>query len=172
VDFMRWKFLLLMGLSHAAAHAAGAPHRTPLALRPDDVIATDGGHYVETEIPPGSLMKLPSLQSIAETDPLFARTYDWLHPPAYPYSYAGSPYGLPGSYRLPFTTSWMLADELLLKRSHERALGILLASPWDGGIISEGIDPQTARMDQAGRAFATAAGYVACAICATACIKP
>jgi len=31
--------------------------------------------------------------------------------------------------------------------------------------------PDTARIDQAGRAFATAAGDVAHAICATACIK-
>ena len=72
---------------------------------------------------------------------------------------------------MPITTSWVIADELLLKRSHERAAGILLASPWDGGIVSEGIDPETARMDYAGRAFATAAGYVAHTICASACLK-
>jgi len=58
---------------------------------------------------------------------------------------------------------------LLLKRSRERALSILLASPWDAGIITEGIDPVTAVADSAGRAFATAAGYVAHAICTTAC---
>ena len=77
---------------------------------------------------------------------------------------------MPGSYRLPFTTSWVIADELLLKRSHDRAQRLLLASPWDAGIISEGIDPDTAQMDFAGRAFATAAGYVAHAICLTACV--
>jgi hypothetical protein len=152
-------------LSHMTTTAA------PGADGPIFASATDGAQSVETEIPPGSLMKLPSLQFIAETDPLFARTYDWLHSPNYKYSYSGKRYGLPGSYRLPFTTSWMLADELLLQRSHDHALAILLASPWDGGIVSEGIDPDTARMDQAGRAFATAAGYVAHAICATACIK-
>jgi uncharacterized protein len=32
------------------------------------------------------------------------------------------------------------------------------------------VDPATARMDQAGRAFATAAGYMAHAICQTSCI--
>jgi hypothetical protein len=117
-------------------------------------------------------MKLPSLGFIAEDDPLFRATYDWLHSPNYRYSYSTSRYGLPGSYRLPITTSWMIADELLLKRSHDRAETILLASPWDGGIVSEGIDPETAHMDYAGRAFATAAGYVAHAICATACRKP
>ena len=37
---MRWKFLLLTCLCHVAAHAADAPHRTALALRPEDVIAT------------------------------------------------------------------------------------------------------------------------------------
>jgi hypothetical protein len=76
---------------------------------------------------------------------------------------------LPGSYRLPFTTSWTIADELMLKRSHDKAAEILLASPWDAGIISEGIDPDTAVPDKPGRAFATAAGYVAHAICASAC---
>ena len=58
----------------------------------------------------------------------------------------------------------------MLKRSHERAEQILAASPWDSGIITEGLDPETALPDKAGRAFANAAGYVAHAICATACL--
>jgi uncharacterized protein len=66
----------------------------------------------------------------------------------------------------------MIADELLLKRGHAHAESILLASAWDNGIISEGIDPATARMDYAGRAFATAADYVAHAICHSTCLKP
>lgn len=61
------------------------------------------------------------------------------------------------------------AGQLMLKASHDRALTVLLTSQWDGGIITEGVNPSTARMDQAGRAFATAAGYVAHAICETAC---
>ena len=44
-------------------------------------------------------------------------------------------------------------------------LKVLRASKWDGGIITEGVDPNTAAMDYDGRAFATAAGYVAYAIC-------
>jgi meiotically up-regulated gene 157 (Mug157) protein len=115
------------------------------------------------------LFKLPILGFIAESDPTFARTWQWLHSKNYQYSYADQPYGLPGSYRLPFTTSWSIADELRLAAGREKALKILLASNWDGGIITEGVDPATARMDQAGRAFATAAGYVAHAICETAC---
>jgi hypothetical protein len=59
---------------------------------------------------------------------------------------------------------------LLLHRSHERAEALLLASPWDNGIISEGIDPDSAQMKIDGAAFATAAGYVAHAICASACL--
>ena len=43
----------------------------------------------------------------------------------------------------------------------EQALKVLRASDWDGGIITEGVDATTGRMDQQGRAFATAAGYVA-----------
>jgi meiotically up-regulated gene 157 (Mug157) protein len=123
-----------------------------------------------TDIPPGSLLKLPILGFLAEDDPLFVRTSEWLHSAHYSFSYSDRRYGLPGSYRLPFTTSWVLADELLLRRSHDKAEQILLASPWDAGIITEGIDPDTALPDRAGRAFATAAGYVAHAICATACL--
>ena len=43
------------------------------------------------------------------------------------------------------------------------------ASDWDGGIITEGVSADTGKMDQAGRAFATAAGYMAHAICRMAC---
>jgi hypothetical protein len=132
--------------------------------------ATDGSSYVQTDIPPGSLLRLPALGFIDEQDPLFQRTYDWLHSVNYQYSYSNRPYGLPGSYRLEFTPVWTIADELLLRRSHARALEILEASPWDAGIISEGIDPDSARVDHAGRAFATAAGYVAHALCASACL--
>lgn len=131
--------------------------------------ATDGAKFLFTDIPPGSLMKLPTLGFVPQNDPLFVRTYEWLHSKNYPYSYFDLPYGLPGSYRLPFTTSWTVADELRLDRGRERALKILLSSRWDAGIISEGVDPTTAVMDRAGRAFATAAGYVAHAICAEFC---
>jgi hypothetical protein len=131
--------------------------------------ATDGTAHVFTDIPPGSLLKLPALGFVPETDAVFARTYDWLHSQNYQYAYANQPYGFPGSYRLPFTTSWTIADELRLQRGREKALNILLKSPWDGGIITEGVSPATALPDTAGRAFATAAGYVAHAICDIYC---
>jgi hypothetical protein len=149
------------------AHCASAS-----ALNADGPIfasATDGKNYVFTEIPPGSLFKLPALGFISESDPVFARTFQWLHSKNYPYSNAGQPYGLPGSYRVPFTCSWSIADHLLLSASRDQALKILRESNWDGGIVTEGVDPATAHMDQAGRAFATAAGYVAHAICQFAC---
>jgi hypothetical protein len=57
----------------------------------------------------------------------------------------------------------------MLKAGHDKALKILLASNWDGGIITEGVDAHTGRMDMQGRGFATAAGYVAHAICQSAC---
>ncbi len=131
--------------------------------------ATDGKQFAFTEIPPGSLMRLPSLGFIPESDPTFVRTYKWLHSPSYKYSYSERPYGLPGSYRLLFTTSWSIADHLSLSLGREQALKVLRASGWDGGIITEGVDASTGRMDQQGRAFATAAGYVAHAICELAC---
>jgi hypothetical protein len=143
----------------------------PGAAGPIFASATDGKNPIFSDIPPGSLLKLPAWGFVPETDPVFVRTYDWLHSKNYRYSYFDRPYGLPGSYRLPFTTSWSVADHLHLARGRERALKILRASEWDGGIVSEGIDPATARMDYAGRAFATAAGYVAEAICREFC-KP
>lgn len=155
---------------HAAILAHCISSSAPGAAGPIFASATDGKRFVFTAIPPGALMKLPTLGFVPESDPIFVRTYAWLHSRNYKYSYADAPYGLPGSYRLPFTTSWSIADHLQLKTGREQAMKILLASGWDGGIITEGVDPVSGRMDQAGRAFATAAGYVAHAICQTACV--
>jgi GH15 family glucan-1,4-alpha-glucosidase len=131
------------------------------------VSATDGDFM---DVPPGSLLKLPRLGFIAEDDPLFARTYNWLHSAHYDYSYSAQPFGLPGSYRLPFTTSWSVADHLRLEAGRAKALKVLTQSAWDGGIVTEGVKPDTAKADQQGRAFATAAGYVAHVVCERFCI--
>ena len=130
---------------------------------------TDGTTPLWTDVPPGSLMRLPELGFISQEDPLFARTYEWFHSANYKYSYWNEPFGLPGSYRLPITTSWSVADHMHLKQGREQALNVLRTSEWDGGIITEGVNPKTATMDYAGRAFATAAGYVAHAICENFC---
>ena len=113
--------------------------------------------------------EIPALGFISEDDSTFVRTYEWLHSPHYKYSYSDRPYGLPGSYRLPFTTSWTIADQLSLTPGREQALKILRTSGWDGGIVTEGVEPNSAVMDSAGRAFATAAGYVAHSICQNFC---
>lgn len=159
-----------------ALHAAILQHcvspAAPGSGGPIFASATDGKNFVFTDMPPGSLVKLATSGFVAEDDPVFARTYRWLHSKNYEYSYADQPYGLPGSYRLPFTPSWPVADHLLLKAGHDQALRILRASNWDGGIVTEGVDPRTGRMDQAGRAFATAAGYLAHALCQSACTGP
>jgi GH15 family glucan-1,4-alpha-glucosidase len=149
-------------------HCVAVP---PGASEPIFASATDGQIHVFTEIPPGSQMKLPLVGFVAEDDPTFVRTYDWLHSPAYSYSFSDQPFGLPGSYRVAFTTSWSVADHLRLRRGREQALKILRASGWDGGIITEGIDPRTGVMDRSGRAFATAAGYVADALWQEFCTK-
>jgi hypothetical protein len=122
------------------------------------------------DVPPGSLLKLPALGFVAENDPLFVRTYNWLHSAHYPFAFADKPWGLPGSYRVPFTTSWSVADHLRLKAGRAKALKVLTESPWDGGIITEGVKPDTGVPDQEGRGFATAAGYVAHTICEQFCI--
>jgi hypothetical protein len=131
-------------------------------------VSATAGDFMD--VPPGSLLKLPYLGFISEDDPLFVRTYNWLHSAHYQYSYASQPYGLPGSYRLPFTTSWSVADHLRLKAGQAKALKVLTQSPWDGGIITEGVKPDTAKADKDGRAFATAAGYIGHTICAEFCI--
>lgn len=154
---------------HAAILARCVSSQAPGATGPVFASATDGKTFVFTEIPPGSLMKLPALGFISETDPAFIRTYQWLHSGNYKYSYSDQPYGLPGSYRLLFTTSWSIADHLSLAMGKDQALKVLRASDWDGGIVTEGVDATTGRMDQQGRAFATAAGYLAHAICKLAC---
>jgi uncharacterized protein len=131
-------------------------------------VDASGSDFVD--VPPGSLMKLPALGFVSEDDPIFRRTYAWLHSAHYAYSYSEEPYGLPGSYRLPFTTSWEVADHLRLAAGRAQALKILKQSPWDGGIITEGVKADTGVPDQQGLAFATAAGYVAHMICEQFCI--
>ena len=131
--------------------------------------ATDGKKAIFTEMPPGSMMKLPLVGFVAEDDPVFVRTYRWLHSSNYKYSFSNEPYGLPGSYRLLFTAVWEVADHMRLKLGHEQAMKILRGSNWDGGIITEGVHANTGRMDMEGRAFATAAGYMAHSICESAC---
>lgn len=131
---------------------------------------TDGKKPVFADVPPGSLLKLPALGFVREDDPVFAHTYQWLHSQYHKYSFSQEPYGLPGSYRLPFTTSWSIADHLQLTAGRDQALKLLHASGWDGGIVSEGVDPKTAAAEYDGRAFATAAGYLAHSICETFCV--
>lgn len=144
--------------------ALGAPGSTGTIF----AASTDGTSPLFVEIPPGSLMRLPALGFVAESDPVFERTYAWLHSSNYKYAFAGQRYGLPGSYRVPSTTAWAVADHLLLKQGRERAMQILRDSPWDGGIVAEGLNPASADV-ASGSAFATAAGYVAHTICETAC---
>lgn len=146
--------------------SAGAPGASGAVF----VSATDGSTPIFADVPPGSLMKLPAPGFVTESDPVFVRTYEWLHSKNYKWSYFDQPYGLPGSYRLPFSPVWTVADHLGLKAGREQALKILRASAWDGGIFTEGVNPSTAVMDYDGRAFATAAGYMAHAICKSFCI--
>ncbi|MDE2341241.1 MAG: glycoside hydrolase family 125 protein [Alphaproteobacteria bacterium] len=144
--------------------ASGAPGAGgPIFAKQVDGTGADFG-----EDPPGSMMKYPTLGFIAQDDPLFQRSYKWLHGGGYPYAHANTPYGLPGNYRLPSSTAWVIADHLRLKAGRALALKILKTSAWDGGIITEGIDPQTGK-SFSGNAFATAAGYVAHTICAVYC---
>jgi len=43
------------------------------------------------------------------------------------------------------------------KHGSEQSLEVLRGTAWDGGFISEGVDPDTVGMEYDGRAFATAA---------------
>jgi len=156
----RLKIAILRYGVHEDAEGAGGP------IFAANVDATQGDFI---DVSPGSLMKLPALGFIAEGDPLFRRTYAWLHSTHHLYSFAGQPFGLPGSYRLPFTTSWSVADHLRLNAGRAHALDTLRRSPWDGGIITEGLKPDTGLPNHQGLAFATAAGYVGHVLCEQFC---
>lgn len=128
------------------------------------VRATGGPGSRYDDVPPGSLIALPATGIVSEHDPVFRRTYDWLHSANHPYSNHRHPFGLPGSFRVSFTCCWSVADHLRLKAGRAKAEKILSAATWDGGIVSEGLDPATARGVGGGSAFAAAAGYVAKAL--------
>lgn len=145
--------------------ATGAPGTTG----PIFAFGWNGRRHKFDDVPPGSLLDLPALGFISQHAPVFRRTYRWLHSKYFPYSNIGKPYGLPGSYRLPFTTCWTIADELRLRAGRKQALRILLASPWDGGIVSEQLSPETDASVSGGGGFATAAGYLASTICQLYC---
>ncbi len=145
-----------------ASILAGTDHDAEMGTLP-------GQTHVFSEMPPDGLMKLPAIGFISEDDPLFVRTYNWLHSKNYRYSFSDQPYGLPGSYRLLFTAVWPIADHLQLKVGRERALNILKSAHWDAGIITEGVHADNDAIDFSGRAFATAAGYMAHAICQSFC---
>ena len=145
--------------------ATGAPDATG----PIFAFGWNGKHCKFDDVPPGSILELPALGFVGQDNPLFRRTYWWLHSRSFKYSNVGKPYGLPGSYRLPYTTSWIIADQLRLRAGRARALKILLASPWDGGIVSEQVNPMTDGAVPGGGAFATAAGYVAATVCDIYC---
>lgn len=123
--------------------------------------ATDGKTPLFNDVPPGSLCKLPLLGLVPETDKVWNRTMDWLNSKHYKYSNHGKAYGLPGSFRVDFTCCWNVGEYLRLSRGKERALKVLRKATWDGGIVSEGLDPATAEGVGGGGAFAAAAGYVA-----------
>jgi GH15 family glucan-1,4-alpha-glucosidase len=137
--------------------AAGAPGAEgPIFAR-----NTDLKNYVFNDVPPGSLIKLPLIGLIPEDNPVFTRTWDWLHSKNYSYSQAGQPYGLPASFRVPFTCCWVVGEHLRLKQGREMALKILKKATWDYGIVSEGLDARNAEGLGGGGAFAAAAGYLA-----------
>ena len=64
---------------HDAILARCVSSSAPNAGGPIFASATDGKNYVFTEIPPGSLFKIPTLAFIPESDPTFVRTWQWLH---------------------------------------------------------------------------------------------
>ncbi len=146
--------------------ATGAPGMR----KPIFAFGWNGKRYKFDNVPPGSVLRLPALGFVGQNNPVFRRTYRWLHSKYFPYSNLGKPYGLPGSYRLPYTTSWSIADELQLRAGRKQALKILLASPWDGGIVSEQLSPETDASVGGGGGFATAAGYLASTVCQLYCL--
>jgi hypothetical protein len=124
----------------------GAGRRVPIVLQPDDVVPT-GNQWI-------SLPDIHSVDGAVSTlNVISMRTRGLLRVMGQNGGRVLEPY-------------FMARSRLLAFRNPSK---VLRASGWDGGIVTEGVGADSGRMDQQGRAFATAAGYVAHAICNLAC---
>lgn len=130
----------------------------PGTHRPICTFSRNGWRCEFDDVPPGPPLEPPASGFITQNAPVGRRRYRRLHSKDFPYSNIGQPYGLPGSYRLPFATCWTIADELRVRAGRAKTLKLLLGRSWDGPVASQQLNPETDARIGGGGGFATAAG--------------
>ena len=127
------------------------------------VWAVDGnGNYDIYDEPPGSLILLPYYGFCTVDDPAYGKTVERINDASYEYSFSGCPFAAAGCAHAPHPWVLSLINEFKVFRSPD-ALDKLLRAPMDEKIACESIDENTGEA-ATGRAFATCAGFLACAL--------
>ena len=127
------------------------------------VWAVDGnGNYDIYDEPPGSLILLPYYGFCTVDDPVYRKTVERINDASYEYSFSGCPFAAVGCAHAPHPWVLSLINEFKVFRSSD-ALEKLLMAPMDEKIACESIDENTGEA-ATGRAFATCAGFLACAL--------
>lgn len=127
------------------------------------VWAVDGnGNYDIYDEPPGSLILLPYYGFCTVDDPVYRKTVERINDASYEYSFSGCPFAAVGCTHAPHPWVLSLINEFKVFRSSD-ALEKLLRAPMDEKIACESIDENTGEA-ATGRAFATCAGFLACAL--------
>ena len=127
------------------------------------VWAVDGnGNYDIYDEPPGSLILLPYYGFCTVDDPVYRKTVERINDASYEYSFSGCPFAAAGCAHAPHPWVLSLINEFKVFRSPD-ALDKLLRAPMDERIACESIDENTGEA-ATGRAFATCAGFLACAL--------
>ena len=127
------------------------------------VWSVDGnGNYDIYDEPPGSLILLPYYGFCTVDDPAYGKTVERINDASYEYSFSGCPFAAVGCAHAPHPWVLSLINEFKVFRSPD-ALDKLLRAPMDERIACESIDENTGEA-ATGRAFATCAGFLACAL--------
>lgn len=127
------------------------------------VWAVDGnGNYDIYDEPPGSLILLPYYGFCTVDDPAYGKTVERINDASYEYSFSGCSFAAVGCAHAPHPWVLSLINEFKVFRSPD-ALDKLLKAPMDERIACESIDENTGEV-ATGRAFATCAGFLACAL--------
>ncbi|MBE3575127.1 MAG: glycoside hydrolase family 125 protein [Firmicutes bacterium] len=130
------------------------------------------GHHRLYDNPPGSLELLGHYGFCPPEDPVFLNTRRWIHSRHNPYFFPGSFAGC-GSAHAPHPWPLAAANCLLAAAAGAapendeavtQALHLLLNASMDNGLACESVDPASGQA-KTGAAFATAAGFMAYALC-------
>lgn len=125
--------------------------------------AVDGkGRFQLYDNPPGSLQLLAFYGFCSPEDRVFRNTVSWIRSSNNPYFHVEGPFAEAGSQHAP--NPWPLAACNDILALNEGGVDFLLRAPMDNGFCCETVHPQTGRAST-GAAFASAAGFLAHALC-------